>query len=988
MAHSFSLSSSLCLCVSVVQMPREKEPATSKRRHGKRATTAAATSAPARRLAAPDLPISFGAGSVAELIRRSLLVLTVGVLVARPLVSGEDPGLLSDTSDASGLFLTLLTCLIAIGWTLWRVLAGRPEWHGGFVEVGLLLVVAVTFIAAESAPYRHAAYLIGWDWASLLLLFIVVRQLAVAADDQRRLVAVLLATALAVSVNAGYQVAIEIPKQHRDYRTEAELRQKTFLDEVDPAGDIEWQRLQEGRASAPFMYPQTLAGYLALALPILGGAWLAARRSGASRNLMAALVVAILMVVGALFLTGCVAAVLAVVVVAVVAAVVSWWQGGRAWIPWLAAALLLLAALGVQWQRGLLPSPEAIVTAWTTPWQPTLELLRQARGLFGIGPGSFPDAYLRVMPASAPETNQPHDLFLEVWAMAGPGALLGLVLALGAFFVVMIRAPRAPILDKTPLPTGMAPLRVELYLGGMLGLLLGFVLRAGVGLGEDEIIAQAWPAGIRSLVWFAGYALFERVNWTNRERGLALMAGVAALVLTLLVTSGISYPALTASLWAAIALALNTQAPPPESGIRWRLLALWLPATVPLGITALFVVTTFWPVARATNEANPAQAAARQIFREAQNPPKPVPGKPTPPRESPASALLLRTLFPLQEATQMDPDDVRWRLRLALWNLRLARIDDTFTYRAPSPSVSITGVLYDSTDKVATITTSAAHNFRPGQVVTVRGVTPPPYTFYEIQTVPSATTFTVAISSPPPPYTSGGNAAASGRPLDNGIYQAKRAENLDPESPTPYVLSYHVLLEQAIRYDKVLLESRVHVTAQYRLANMPFVRWLGFEDFLRRQEAMTRPAIAQQEKGTRKAFLDAAHALEGALKRDPSNARLHGLYAEALMYQLGLHGLYPVDLMIYLGRKGISVQAVMPHLAEHREQLKSWKEGRASFWQAIRQEAAQLHTDRQRIQQEAQRALDLDAVTPPGPRRLTDPQRALLNETLQSPDLP
>ncbi len=755
----------------------------------------------------------------------------------------------------------------------------------------------------------HVARLVSWEWAGLLLLLVVVRQVAIAADDQRRLVAILLATTVAVSVNAGYQIAIDLPIQRKEYPTEAILRQKNVLDATDPAGDVLWQRVQEGRASATFTRSrETLARLPGPVLfRILAGDLAGSARSGALPTMKWALVVAILMVMGALLLTRSGAAVLAVALVAVAAAALTWRQGIGTWLPWLTAAGLLLAGLGVQIHAGTVPSPQAIVAAWVEPWQPTLQLLRQVRGSFGIGPGNFADAYLSVMPASAAvEATQPNNLFLEAWAMAGPGAALGLVLALGYFFVRMARAPSGPILDKAPIPEGMAPLRAELYLGGMLGLLLSFLLRAGNGLNQDEILAQAWPAGVRSLVWFAAYALFERIGWTDRNRGLALTAGVAALCLTLLVSGGIGYPALAASLWAAVGLALNTQGPPPEAGERRRLLALWLPLPVLTGVTALFVFLVFWPVASATNLANSAQAAGREIWREILEGPsrKPVPGK-SPTLPPGPQTIYEKVLRPLREASNTDPDDARWHVRLAHWNGRLWRLDPTFFYKNPSDQ-------------------------------------------------------------------------ESGKPIENGVYQAERAEKLDPAGRPGYRAQYRLDIMHANWMDSIAFQAKVDLARNaglpedlHRLANTPFVRWLGWEDRLRRQEETTRKYLATirsriktQEEGARKLFAEAAQVLERELDHDPNNAWLHGLRAEALLLQYGL------------GSESLSSNR-LPEM-----------DGKTSIWEAIRQDLVQRMTARQRVEQEARRALDLDAVTPRGPRGLTDQQRETLQRLLQPPSPP
>ncbi len=54
------------------------------------------------------------------LLRRLLLVLVTALIVARPLVLGEEPGLSANLADPWGMVLTLLWLLAAVGWAAWR----------------------------------------------------------------------------------------------------------------------------------------------------------------------------------------------------------------------------------------------------------------------------------------------------------------------------------------------------------------------------------------------------------------------------------------------------------------------------------------------------------------------------------------------------------------------------------------------------------------------------------------------------------------------------------------------------------------------------------------------------------------------------------------------------------------------------------------------------------------------------------------------------
>src|SRR5256885_16240282 len=81
----------------------------------------------------------------AELLRRGVLGLLTVILVARPLILGEDPGLLAAQSSTANLPLTLLWLVAAVGWAGWRIVAGQTSWYGSLVEVGLAAIVAAVF---------------------------------------------------------------------------------------------------------------------------------------------------------------------------------------------------------------------------------------------------------------------------------------------------------------------------------------------------------------------------------------------------------------------------------------------------------------------------------------------------------------------------------------------------------------------------------------------------------------------------------------------------------------------------------------------------------------------------------------------------------------------------------------------------------------------------------------------------------------------------
>src|SRR5262245_8698783 len=178
-----------------------------------------------------------------ELLRRYLLGLLTALIVARPFILGEDPGIVAALTDTSNLVITLLWIVAAVGWASWRAWSGRGAWYGGVVEAGLLATVVLVFTGAASvARYKHPAQLIGWEWLVLFLALFLVRQLAVTDEDRRGLLTAALATVVVLSGYRLYQSATEKPEARDKSRAslEGQLtdRQHLGLLAVGPAGAV------------------------------------------------------------------------------------------------------------------------------------------------------------------------------------------------------------------------------------------------------------------------------------------------------------------------------------------------------------------------------------------------------------------------------------------------------------------------------------------------------------------------------------------------------------------------------------------------------------------------------------------------------------------------------------------------------------------------------------------------------------------------------
>jgi tetratricopeptide (TPR) repeat protein len=236
-------------------------------------------------------------------------------------------------------------------------------------------------------------------------------------------------------------------------------------------------------------------------------------------------------------------------------------------------------------------------------WSATVKMIRDHPWL-GVGPGHFGRFYPRYMKETAfQKIKDPHNFALEIWSTCGIFALLALMVVIAGFFW-QTRRTWFEIENGSETEQhkekALTETRWPFYLGGMAGLTLAFVLWT-LDLSKENLADQmtygTFVAGMRSLIWFAAFGLFESIAWTGPGRTRALIAGVIGLMGSLLVGAGIGYPSVAQPLWVMAALAVNSlgQLVPiaqPRS---------WLAAMAPLPVTAViclgFCIFIYSPVA-------------------------------------------------------------------------------------------------------------------------------------------------------------------------------------------------------------------------------------------------------------------------------------------------------------------------------------------------------------------------------------------------------
>jgi hypothetical protein len=191
----------------------------------------------------------------------------------------------------------------------------------------------------------------------------------------------------------------------------------------------------------------------------------------------------------------------------------------------------------------------------------------------------------------------------------------------------------------------------------MVGLLLAFMAWTP-GKVKDEIIQEGTAAGVMAVVWFASFALFEKISWTGPGRAVTLAAGVLALVLNLSVSGGISFPSVALMLWLMMALALNALPQTPKMWLGRHWLGRVVPVPLLLALCVVYSSKILNPVTEGMKYARYANDRAMLLLGQ--------PGEEgRKPRRDVSAA---REILPaLEKAIEEDPGNAAHHLQAAHW---------------------------------------------------------------------------------------------------------------------------------------------------------------------------------------------------------------------------------------------------------------------------------------------------------------------------------
>jgi len=601
------------------------------------------------------------AALVGEQVRRLALGLFAALMTARAYWPSE-----TDPTQASGSGLVwVLAMLIVMGLGIASsLIGGRFHFRWSWTDAAVVALMCLVGLSSTRGLDRRLAINLAWEWAGLGFAYVLARNLPRTRGESTVLAGALVATAVAVSGYGQFQAGVEIPQLRARFQKNPA---QVMLEAKIPA-DPQHVRvftdrlLGSNEVFSTFGLANSLAGFLVgplvLAVAMMIRNLADARAPGSRWGVIGLAAAPLLCILTCLILTKSRSAWIGLLVGL---AVLAWCERRKVPARLLIGAgvaglalVVALAALGLSTGRldreVLTQSPMSMryrLEYWQGAWGVITEGAQgHAAGAStfwsGVGPGNFGSHYLRhKLPQSSEEIQDPHDLFLDVWAIAGFWALLALAASLAlAFWNLLGPAAAGPGEDDkardrprrrhsavpretspiaaAPLPAGAPDRNGWLTLSAGQGLVM--VLLVGqMNLFQGDLLIR-WA--ILAAGWLLA-ALLGRGFWRRVPLpATAFGAAVAACVVNLLAAGGIGMPAVALVLWLLIALGLNLREDRPCGRLReyaGRLPAVSL-ALVWSALAGSFIgaITPFWRSEAALAGADDALAHRPPEFERAQ----------------------------------------------------------------------------------------------------------------------------------------------------------------------------------------------------------------------------------------------------------------------------------------------------------------------------------------------------------------------------------
>jgi len=539
-----------------------------------------------------------------ERIRRIALGLTAALVTARAYWPSEPDVRIGAGAGLFWVLAVLATAGLALA-ASW--IGGHFRWRWSWTDLAMAALVVLVAISANHAVDRRPAINLAWEWVALGAGYLLIRNLPRTAQESSVFAAALVATAVAVSVYGLYQEKVELPQVRAAFKANPQQVLQQLGINARPGSPEEQlfrnRLLFSNEVFSTFALANSLAGFivgpLVIALAVVFQN-LVRRDAPGSRwaflGMAAPLVLALLV---CLILTKSRSSWIGLVIGM---GVLAFHERRR--VPLrlllrvgLAAAVVVVGLVAGAWATGRLDREvltQSMMSAryrWEY-WQGTWGVLTDGafgiKGIWnaptfwsGVGPGNFAGPYLRhKLPQASEAIQDPHNLFLEVWATAGIWALLALLATLGLGLVSLFGPTAVPKTESTNDRTASIPRKARrlqsaadkpiaehddggdesppqsarwliacAFAGLILVLLVGeFNLFKADLFPRWLILGGTWIVAV-----FLGGPLWARLPLPAS----ALGAAVVAILVNLLAAGGIGIPTVALGLWAMLALGLN-----------------------------------------------------------------------------------------------------------------------------------------------------------------------------------------------------------------------------------------------------------------------------------------------------------------------------------------------------------------------------------------------------------------------------------------------
>jgi hypothetical protein len=545
------------------------------------------------------------------LFERALVGAVAALVVARPLVTGDDPGRLRLTSGGGPVSFNLCLLIVLVAAGVYRLAYARTRparWDFVFVPLLLVAVGATAFVSSRLPDrYSRPGLFISWEWIALGVAVYLVRRVTAGPNDSRGLLNVLLASAVSIGGLGIYQwlaSPIGLPTLDvapHDLRPELAGNDEFYPELNRPADELKPVR-------GTFDSPETLLMVMLLTLP--AGLAIARASRGARRG-------RILM-----------------------------------FVPGVLAIAAAATLLGGAFDTGL------------RSWSSAFELIGRFP-VFGAGPGNFSRM---VSP-----TGQAHSAWPELGATTGLVAL-GLFAAAIALAVWQAWPSKSPVNNAATPASTRWEFQLGGAAGLALGFVWAFG-EIPAEAPAAEVFTLGAAAVFRAVLWFAAFALLETSRPSPKVLCRSVLIGVAFVLVYGLVSVAPGRPTLLFPMFVLLAIAANlrsSQCEKPDSrwSKPWRVVGI----LAALALAFAYLITACLPAWSTASAVRQARMASRH-FPERDREVDRAPAGPMRANALTAARayLLANIVFPLKYAAERDPQNSALWLEVARWQRPLLR---------------------------------------------------------------------------------------------------------------------------------------------------------------------------------------------------------------------------------------------------------------------------------------------------------------------------